>query len=526
VVKQVQRSNNKPTVEKTNNTEENVTGQQPEQGSRNFVESVGSVPNQLYERLGLTMPRWLFWFLTIGVGITLSGILVSSLALWTPLWSNVDKENEELGASGKETQKAPMPGELWSNISQYQLSRPMNILVMGIEPLRGTVDGSPESFAGNSDTMLLVRLNPTDKTIRVLSVPRDTMIAIPEGGLTKVSQANRQGGPVLAARVMSRSLSNAPIDRYIRISTSGLRQLVDQFGGVEVFVPEAMGYQGTSGQQPLSLVSGWQTLNGEQAELFARFRKPGKPDLDRVQRQQLLLEALRERLSSPTVVGRLPQLTRVMRKYFDTNLKMEEMLAIVNFSLNLERDNFQMTMLPGTFSSFSADPESYWLNLTGQVGILEDFAGVSIAGMERDNRPLPALSIAVQNASKKSELQNKALNFFKSRGFAKVSALGNWQDIQRETKIIVQKGNLQAGKKMQQFLGFGRVEVAATGEIGTDLTIRVGEDWNPSANAKLPPQAQGKEQVSANSKPKTEAKPPVKPQAKPQVPKSENQTNQ
>ncbi|MFM7371697.1 MAG: LCP family protein, partial [Sphaerospermopsis kisseleviana] len=168
------------------------------------------------------------------------------------------------------------------------------------------------------------------------------------------------------ARVVSRTLSNAPIDRYIRISTSGLRQLVDQLGGVDVFVPQGMNYQDNAGGLSMNLVSGWQTLNGEQAELFARFRESNIGDLPRVQRQQALITALVQRLNSPTVLPRLPQITRIMRKYFDTNLKMEEMMALANFSVNVERDNFQMSMLPGTFSKFSKDPDSYWLNLTGQ----------------------------------------------------------------------------------------------------------------------------------------------------------------
>ncbi|HEY9830075.1 MAG TPA: hypothetical protein V6D26_05820, partial [Stenomitos sp.] len=147
--------------------------QQSANVSRNVVESVGAIPNELYERLGLTMPRWLLGMLTVVLGVILSGLLVSTLALWTPLWSNLDRTDEELGVSGKDEQKMPLPGELWSKISQYQLSKPMNILIMGIEPVSGAVDGSPESFSGKSDTMLMARLDPSDKTMRVLSIPRD-----------------------------------------------------------------------------------------------------------------------------------------------------------------------------------------------------------------------------------------------------------------------------------------------------------------------------------------------------------------
>ncbi|MGH7998228.1 MAG: LCP family protein [Brasilonema sp.] len=475
VVKQVASQEHKCTSSKLQKSPNGVIVTKQKNISPNFV-SAGSIPSQLYHRLGLAMPRWLFWILTVVTGTTLSGLLVSSLALWTPLWSDIDRTDEELALGGKE-QKTPLPGELWSNISQYRLTRPMNILVMGIEPVPKSIDGSPESFAGHSDTILLIRLNPSNKTIRVLSIPKDTMTAIPEKGLTKVSDANAQGGRVLAARVISRTLSNAPIDRYIRISTSGLRRLVDQLGGVEVFVPKTMVSKDPTTRFSINLVNGWQTLNGEQAEQFVRFREPAMGDLERVQRQQTLLVGLRDRLNSPTVLSRLPQLIRVIRRHFDTNLKLEEMMALVNFALNLERDNYQMTILPGIFSRLSQDPDSYWLDLTGRSDLLEDYAGVTIAGMSSSVKPPTSLKVAIQNASTKPQLTQEVINRLKQQGFAKVYAAPDWSDNRSETKIIVHKGNRQTGEQLQQILGLGHVEVSATGDLESDITIRIGKDW-------------------------------------------------
>jgi LCP family protein required for cell wall assembly len=474
---QIQWAENELTLQQPSPSELEIVPHQPGNISRSVAESVSAIPNELYERLGLTMPRWLLWTLTVVVGIVLSGLLVSTLALWTPLWSNLDKTDEELGFSGRDEQKVPLPGELWSKISQYKLSRPMNILIMGVDPVKGTVDGSPESFAGTSDTMLLVRLDPSNKSMRVLSIPRDTMIAIPEQGLTKVSDANAQGGPVLAARVVSRTLNNAPIHRYIRISTSGLRQLVDQLGGVDVFVPQNMEYRDTSNQLSINLVSGWQTLDGEQAEQFARFREPGLGDLPRVQRQQALITALLQRLNSPTVLPRLPQLTRLMRKYFDTNLKLEEMMALANYSVNLERDNFQMTILPGTFSRFSQDPNSYWLNLNGQQSLLNNYVGVDVPGLKPDLRPVHNRRIAIQNASNQPQLTQKVISYLKQKGFTNVYAVSDWPDTQRQTQIIVQKGNRGTGLELNEIIGLGHIDVSATGDLESDLTIRIGKDW-------------------------------------------------
>lgn len=478
MVKQVESWENQDIYER----EQELQSQAPVDGDLINIEpkttkKTGSIPSQLYYRLGLSMPRWLFWILTVVMGITLSGLLVSSLALWTPLWSGIEKSDSELGWSPIDADDAPLPGTLWSDISQYQLKKPMNILVLGIEPVPGTVEGSPESFAGTSDTMLLVRVNPQDKSIRVLSIPKGTMISIPEEGLNKVSQANAFGGPVLAVRVVSRSLSNAPIHRYIRISTAGMQQLVDQLGGVEVFVPKTMQYRDSAQNLSIDLVGGWQTLNGEQAEQYVRYREEASGDLERVQRQQTMLLALRERLWSPKVLPRLPQLTRVMRKYFDTNLKLEEMMALVNFTLKVEKDDFQMTMLPGIFSRLSADPDSYWLNLTGQGNLLSDYTGVNLASLRQSNKPLTSLRIAVQNTDNRPEQTQKLIETLKKQGFTKVYAVPNWPDKRAKPEIIVQKGNIAAAQELQQILGINHIDVSATGDIESDLTIRIGKDW-------------------------------------------------
>jgi LCP family protein required for cell wall assembly len=455
----VQKSENQTIIQQVPVSTPLVKPPESVYSSPNVVESVGAFPNELYERLGLSIPRWLLWVLTFVLGITVSGLLASSLALWTPLWSNLDQTKDDEFGSYKQNQ-VKIPGGLWTQLSQYKLSRPMNILIMGIEPVTGTVDGSPESFAGKSDTMMLVRLNPSDKSIRVLSIPRGTMIAIPEQGLTQVSEANAKGGPVLAARVVSRSLNNAPIDRYIRISTSGFRQLVDQLGGVDVFVPQTMNYQDRSGGLSINLVSGWQNLN-----------------LPRVQRQQALITALMQKLNSPTVLPRLPQLTRIMRKYFDTNLKTEEMMALANFSVNVERDSFQMAMLPGTFSKFSQDANSYWLNMTGQQSLLNDFTGVNVAGITSDTRPISARRVAVQNTTNQPQLTQRVIIYLKQKGFTNVYPVPDWPDTQSQTQIIVQKGNRQPGVDLQQVLGLGQVEVSGNGDLESDLTIRIGKDW-------------------------------------------------
>jgi polyisoprenyl-teichoic acid--peptidoglycan teichoic acid transferase len=244
-----------------------------------------------------------------------------------------------------------------------------------------------------------------------------------------------------------------------------------------VFVPQPMQSKNPSGGFEINLVSGWQNLNGEQAEDFVRFRQANQGDLGRVQRQQALLSGLRDRLHSPTVLPRLPQIIRIMGKYIDTNLKREEMMALVNFTRNLERDNLEMTILPGIFSRLSKDPDSYWLNLTGKGNLLDSYVGVGIAGLKTEVASLKNLKITIQNTSGKPELTQKLIDYLKQNGVTKVKVIEDRLDIQRETQIIIQTGNRETGVEIQNLLGLGQVQVSAIGDLESDITIQIGKDW-------------------------------------------------
>ena len=103
--------------------------------------------------------------------------------------------------------------ELWKRGIRYQVDRPVNILIMGIDRVPDADRNSPEVLSGRTDTMLLVRVDPNDNQLTVLSIPRDTQVEIPNYGVTKINQANVIGGPSMSARVVSRTLNDVPIDR-------------------------------------------------------------------------------------------------------------------------------------------------------------------------------------------------------------------------------------------------------------------------------------------------------------------------
>lgn len=422
--------------------------------------------------------RSVFWGFGLVLTAIVSATIGATLAFMTPLSF----------PAGSEPSDTTSLQELWQENFQYRMTRPVNILVMGIDHL-STLERkkSTDLFAGNSDTMLLIRVNPKDNSVSVLSIPRDTQVDIPGIGLDKINDANVKGGPTLAASIVSRTLNDVTIDRYVRVSTGAFRELVDLLGGVEVFVPQPMQYTDETQKLKIDLAQGWQTLNGEQAEQFARFRNDGQGDIGRVQRQQMLLKSLRGRLTSPSVLPRLPQIIQVLEKYIDTNLSVEEMLALASFGLQLEPENLKMVMLPGRFSTLQEFAASYWLlDPEGRDRIMRDYFQVASPQKIAQAQPLRPrtnlrvsnpIRIAIQNATESPEIASRVAQTLQKQGFENVFFVEDWPDQLIQTQIIVQKGDLEAANQVKNILGLGQVEPISTGDITSDITIRLGKDW-------------------------------------------------
>ncbi len=410
--------------------------------------------------------------------ITLCVLLGANVALLTPIWGDRSSTDEKQLSDFIKDKDNKVDGVLAN--SQYQLSRPVNILVMGIDP--AIAESSLGNFAATSDTMLLLRLNPNNQSMKVLSIPRDSMVVIPEIGLEKISLANVNGGPALATRVVSKSLNNVAIDRYVRIETDGLRELVNVLDGIEVFVPQKMSYQDKAQKLKIDLEAGWQTLGGDRAEQFARFQDQETGDLGRIQRQQLLIKAVRDRLTNPAIIARLPQLVSIMQNYVDTNLSRVEMLSLVNFGATVDSQNLQMVILPGNLSALSQDPSSYWLDPGGQDRVMSNYFGVNPPLGTPKVRSLASLRIAVQNASGDPSLSDRIARKLKASGLENVHITSDWLDVQRQTEIIVQRGDFQAATDLQKVLGLGKMEFASTGDLESQLTIRLGKDWEEQTN--------------------------------------------
>jgi hypothetical protein len=87
------------------------------------------------------------------------------------------------------------------------------------------------------------------------------------------------------------------------------------------------------------------------------------------------------------------------------------------------------------------------------------------------------LRIAIQNASSKPDAARELRSYLSSQGFSNVYIASDWSDKQKQTQIIAQQGDLNSAEMVQKLLNAGRVAADSTGDLDSDLTIRLGDDW-------------------------------------------------
>jgi hypothetical protein len=179
-----------------------------------------------------------------------------------------------------------------------------------------------------------------------------------------------------------------PVQKYLAVDFQAVRAMVDAIGGIDVYVPQRMRYTDNTAKLRIRLDVGWMHMDGKTAEGFLRFRHDAYGDIGRVRRQQQFMTAIRERLNSPDVVLRLPELIQVMSKYVHTNMNPAELLQFANYAKKIPSKDMRFATLPGHTSS--REGTSYWIidkDETEQV-LSRLIYGVPLTNESEDGEPL------------------------------------------------------------------------------------------------------------------------------------------
>jgi LCP family protein required for cell wall assembly len=370
------------------------------------------------------------------------------------------------------------------------LVRPVNVLVMGMSvlstdtknPLYNNKDygylPQVNSFDGLSDVILLVRLDPQQKKIVILSIPRDTSVNIDGDKIDKINAANYKGGPALAAQTVSKLLSGVTIDRYVRINVLGVSKLIDALGGVTVNVPKDMKYQDDSQHLYINLKAGEQHLNGDQALQLLRYRNDGLGDIGRIERQQMVIRALMSQTLNLATVRRLPKILNIVQSHIDTNLTVEELVALAGFGVQTQSSNIETLMIPGRPSEKREYKNtSYWIPDNNGIAVImtQHFGIEPVDILQADQTNL---QVEIQDSTQSdSFILQGVIETIQQAGYYNIFISESTTEPLSVTLIIATRENRETAEAIRNALGFGEVRVESSIEPNSNITIVLGKDW-------------------------------------------------
>jgi LCP family protein required for cell wall assembly len=260
---------------------------------------------------------------------------------------------------------------------------PLRVLVLGVDQRPETSEGS----ATRSDTMMLVQVTPQTGRIELLSVPRDLLVEVEPGVQDRINTAYAYGGVEQATAVME-GLTGISIDRYAIVDFGGFEDVVNALGGVTVEVgqPIRIGIEG----RRVYIPSGRQELNGLEALAYARYRGTPCGDLDRIERQQRLVAALREQALGWNTITKLPRIVVVANQNVDTDLGIVQAISLGRALVgNGGQGGLRSSQLKGTPETLPNGDAVLVPDEQANERILEHFrnTGPTVSRPERAPRP-------------------------------------------------------------------------------------------------------------------------------------------
>lgn len=400
--------------------------------------------------------RWLFW-----IAIILLLLLIAGGTAYYTYWVNF-----------KHLEKPEVA----------EAEPPVIVLILGID--------KRERDIGRADTIMVASIDPKYKTIRLISLPRDTRATIPGfAGQSRINAAYGYGGAELVEQTVE-NLLKLEIDYYVATDFQGFAKIIDAVGGVEIDVEKAMDYDDYAQGLHIHLKPGRQRLSGEEALQYVRFRGDGLGDISlvdpvnnvyegRIERQQKFVKAVAEQILDPANIWKAPALIRRLADALDTNMPMTTILRYAAIVQNIPTSNIFTSVLPGSAQTING--ASYWVPDEAQVARL-------VQSMQRptpppvvqeDEQTTRPIRVRVLNGSGAPGAARSAKNFLTQQGFDVVE-IGNANSFNyQQTEIIMHIPSDVAVSRIRQILRvYGTVTQDFRADESVDVTVILGRDYH------------------------------------------------
>ena len=289
-------------------------------------------------------PLWLPLAVTLAVVAVLSGVVVYAVSMMNKVEENL-KPEENAASLVEEIQ----------TLEEYK-GDVVNILVCGIDYEEGRAYSSDGTNDGMTDMILYCQFDIKGGALRMLQIPRNTLVTTQNRKLTLSngktyavsnyqinSVALSNGGNIAALAEVIYDQYKLPIDYYVTIDMQALVEMVDNFGGIEVYIPHDMSFAGSA------LKQGYRNLDGTSAEFFVRCRHGegyANSDIDRLNMQRYFYAGLFKRVRSMGVTDVIAQLPLIFNNYIHTDMDLATIAKMLVSFTRIDSANIMLAQTP------------------------------------------------------------------------------------------------------------------------------------------------------------------------------------
>ena len=290
-------------------------------------------------------PLWLPFAVVMAIIAVISGVVVYGVSLMNKVEDSIRPDDS-----------TPTIEEEVKTDEEYK-GDVVNILVCGIDYEEGrNYSNDPTSNDGMTDMILYVQFDIKNGALRMLQIPRNSLVTTKNKKITLSngktyaatnyqinSVAISNGGSIAALADVIYDQFRLPIDYYVTVDMQALVDMVDNFGGIEVYIPHDMSYGGSK------LLKGYRNLNGASAEFFVRCRHGdgyANSDIDRLNMQRYFYAGLFKRARAMGVTDILNQLPLVFKNYIKTDMDISTIAKLVVSFLKLDSSNIILAQTP------------------------------------------------------------------------------------------------------------------------------------------------------------------------------------
>ena len=229
-----------------------------------------------------------------------------------------------------------------------------NVLVLGLDDAVN-MDNAEEKRA---DAILLISMENTTGKVRILNIPRDTLVKMAQDkGETRLANVYAVGGAPLMVRTINQ-MFDISIHQYVVIDLATFGQIVDAVGGIDLYIERNMDYDDPEAGLSIHMKQGYRHLDGVGAEHYLRYRSDDLGDLGRTQRQQKFVKAFYAKLLRVDTLPKVPAIADILKHNVTTSAELFDSVHIGNVIRKLNIEPPRTIMLPG---DFSRDDDTVWI---------------------------------------------------------------------------------------------------------------------------------------------------------------------